>query len=199
MARTVERKDENANIEGLRDITGKTVFPVIKFKCVGMGIKTPKYESENASCFDLYAAEEAVIKPSECVAVKTGIIFEPEEGYGINLYPRSGISAKTTLRFANGVGIIDNDYRGEVKVLLENVMPLPMRQNLVPAYQLVNGTMVDGDYSYGYLPEGTIVVKKGDRIAQAMPVRIERATLERTTEVSETKRGEGGFGSTGVK
>ena len=171
----------------------------IKYKFKSGGLKTPKYKSESASCFDLYAAEEAVIKPSECVKIKTGIAFEPPEDVGIMVYPRSGISAKTTLRLANSVGIIDNDYRGEVKVLLENVMPLPMRQNLVPAYQLVDGTVVDGDYSHGYLPEGTIVIKKGDRIAQAMPIKIERATLTRTTEVSKTKRGEGGFGSTGVK
>ena len=163
------------------------------------GLKTPKYATEKSSCFDIYAAEDAVIKPSQMVSVKTGLIFEPEDGYGIMMYPRSGISAKTSLRFANSVGVIDNDYRGEVQVLLENVMPLPLRQNLVPAYQLVDGTMIDGDYSYGYLPEGTIVVKRGDRIAQAMPIKIERADLIRATEVSETKRGKGGFGSTGIK
>lgn len=163
------------------------------------GLKTPKYATEKSSCFDIYAAEDAVIKPSQMVSVKTGLIFEPEEGYGIMMYPRSGISAKTSLRFANSVGVIDNDYRGEVQVLLENVMPLPLRQNLVPAYQLVDGTMIDGDYSYGYLPEGTIVVKRGDRIAQAMPIKIEKADLIRATEVSETKRGKGGFGSTGIK
>ena len=171
----------------------------IKFKTVGWGGKLPKYATENASCFDIYAAEDAVIKPSECVAVRTGVIFEPEDGYGIMLYPRSGISAKTTLRLANSVGVIDNDYRGEVMVLLENIMPLPMQTNLVPAYKLVDGTKVNGDYSLGYLPEGTIVVKKGDRIAQAMPIKIEKATLVRTTELSETKRGKGGLGSTGVK
>lgn len=171
----------------------------IKFKHTMGGLKTPKYATEDSSCFDIYAAEEAVIKPSECVAVRTGLIFEPEEGYGINLYPRSGISSKTTLRFANSVGIIDNDYRGEVKVLLENAMPKPLVNNLVPAYKTVDGEMVEGDYSYGYLPEGTIVVKKGDRIAQAMPVKIERAELVQTKTVTETKRGKGGFGSTGVK
>ena len=171
----------------------------IKFKHTIGGLKTPKYATEEASCFDIYAAEDAIIKPSECVAVRTGLIFEPPKGYGIMLYPRSGISSKTTLRFANSVGVIDNDYRGEAKVLLENVMPLPMRQNLVPAYQLVDGTMVDGDYSKGYLPEGTILVKRGDRIAQAMPIKIEQAKLVRATEISNTKRGEGGFGSTGVK
>lgn len=171
----------------------------IKFKHTMGGLKTPKYATEKSSCFDIYAAEDAVIKPSQMVSVKTGLIFEPEDGYGIMMYPRSGISAKTSLRFANSVGVIDNDYRGEVQVLLENVMPLPLRQNLVPAYQLVDGTMIDGDYSYGYLPEGTIVVKRGDRIAQAMPIKIEKADLIRATEVSETKRGKGGFGSTGIK
>ena len=145
----------------------------IKFKHTIGGLKAPSYGTEKASCFDIYAAEDAVIKPSQMVAVRTGLILEPPEGYGVMLYPRSGISSKTLLRFANSVGVIDNDYRGEIKVLLENAMPLPMRQNLVPAYQLVDGTMVDGDYSCGYLPEGTIVVKRGDRIAQAMPIKVE--------------------------
>lgn len=171
----------------------------IKFKQTMGGLKLPKYATEDSSCFDIYAAEGAVIKPSECVAIRTGLIFEPEEGYGIMLYPRSGISAKTTLRFANSVGVIDNDYRGEVQVLLENAMPRPLVNNLVPAYKLVDGTNVDMDYSYGYLPEGTIVVKRGDRIAQAMPIKIEKAELVQTKEVTTTKRGKGGFGSTGVK
>lgn len=171
----------------------------IKYKQTAVGLKLPKYATENSSCFDIYAAEDAVIKPSECVAVKTGIIFEPPEGYGIMLYPRSGISKNTTLRFANSVGVIDNDYRGEVMVLLENAMPKPLVNNLVPAYKLVDGTMIDGDYSRGYLPEGTIVVKKGDRIAQAMPIKIEQAELVRATTLTDTKRGKGGFGSTGVK
>ena len=171
----------------------------IKYKFKSGGLKTPKYESESASCFDLYAAEGAVIRPSECAKVKTGISFEPPEDVGIMVYPRSGISAKTPLRFANSVGVIDNDYRGEVIILLENVTPLPMRQNLVPSYQLIDGTIVDGDYQYGYLPEGTVVIKKGDRIAQAMPIKIERATLVRSSELSETKRGKGGLGSTGTK
>jgi dUTP pyrophosphatase len=171
----------------------------IKFKQTMAGVKLPKYATEEASCFDLYSAEDVVIRPSECATVRTGIIFEPEEGYGIMMYPRSGVSKKTTLRFANSVGVIDNDYRGEVMVLLENAMPKPMVTNLVPSYKLVDGTVVDMDYSYGYLPEGTIVIKKGDRIAQAMPIKIEKAELTRTSSLSETKRGKGGFGSTGVK
>lgn len=171
----------------------------IKYKYKTVGLKTPKYESETASCFDIYAAEDVIIKPSECKQVHTGLHLEPPEGYGIMLYPRSGISAKTMLRFANSVGVIDNDYRGEIIVLLENAMPKPMRTNLVPSYILVDGTVIEGDYKHGYLPEGTILIKKGDRIAQAMPIKIERATLVRASELSETKRGKGGLGSTGVK
>lgn len=171
----------------------------IKFKQTMGGLKIPKYATENSSCFDIYAAEDAIIKPSECVAVRTGLIFEPEEGYGIMLYPRSGISSKTTLRFANSVGVIDNDYRGEVMVLLENAMPAPIRNDLIPGYITVDGTQVEGDYSLGYLPNGTIVVRRGDRIAQAMPIKIEKAELVQTKDVTATKRGKGGFGSTGVK
>jgi len=171
----------------------------IKFKQTMGGLKLPKYATENSSCFDIYSAEDVVLKPSECAAVRTGLIFEPEEGYGIMLYPRSGISKKTHLRFANSVGVIDNDYRGEVMVLLENAMPKPLVNNLVPSYKLVDGSVVDMDYTYGYLPEGTIVIKRGDRIAQAMPIKIEKAELVQTKKVTETKRGEGGFGSTGVK
>lgn len=171
----------------------------IKYKYKTVGLKTPKYATENSSCFDIYSAEDVVLKPSECKQVHTGLYLEPEEGYGIMLYPRSGISAKTMLRFANSVGVIDNDYRGEIIVLLENAMPKPLVNNLVPAYKLVDGTVVDGDYKYGYLPEGSIVIKKGDRIAQAMPIKIEKATIVRAGELSETKRGKGGLGSTGVK
>ena len=78
-------------------------------------------------------------------------------------------------------------------------MPKPMQNNLLPAYRLVDGSMVEGDYKYGYLPEGSILIKKGDRIAQAMPIKIEQATIVKATELSETKRGKGGLGSTGVK
>ena len=157
------------------------------------------YIDGKSDWIDLRAAEDVVLKPSECAKVKTGIAFEPPEGYGIMVYPRSGISSKTTLRFANSVGVIDNDYRGEVIILLENAMPKPMVNNLVPAYSLIDGTLVEQDYKYWYLPLGMIVIKRGDRIAQAMPIKIEKATLVRESELSETKRGKGGLGSTGTK
>ena len=171
----------------------------LKFKKATFGAKNPKYATDDASCFDLYANHDAIIKPSETVVVGTGIIFEPPKGYGIMLYPRSGISSKTPLRFANSVGVIDNDYRGEVKVILENVKPKDYKLRVVPSYMTVDGEEVMNDYKYGQLPEGTIVIKKGDRIAQAMPIKIDKVKLVQSKILSETERGEGGLGSTGTK
>ena len=171
----------------------------LKYKKNTVGVKTPKYATKSASCFDLYAVDTVVIKPSETVVVGTGVSFEPPEGYGVMLYPRSGISSKTPLRFANSVGVIDNDYRGEVKVLLENARPKDPKLRVIPAYYTIDGELVENDHKYGFLPEGTIVVQRGDRIAQAMPIKIEQVQLTLVKKLSNTERGEGGLGSTGTK
>lgn len=171
----------------------------LKYKKAVFGAKPPKYATDKSSCFDLYAIEDAILKPSETVIIGTGLIFEPPEGYGIMVYPRSGISSKTPLRFANSVGVIDNDYRGEVKILLENAKPKDPKLRVVPSYMTVDGEVINNDHKYGFLPEGTIVVKRGDRIAQAMLIPIEQVQIIQAKKVSETKRGEGGLGSTGTK
>ena len=171
----------------------------IKVKRNGGGLKIPKYATEKSSCFDLYAGEDAIIKPGETVVINTKVILEPPDGYGIMLYPRSGISSKTPLRFANSVGVIDNDYRGEIKILMENIKPKDIKQRVVPEYINVDGEVIKNNHAYGFLPQDTVVIKKGDRIAQAMPIPIEQATLKTVKEVSTTKRGEGGLGSTGTK
>ena len=95
----------------------------IKYKYKTVGLKTPKYATEKSSCFDIYAAEDVVLKPSECKQVHTGLYLEPPEGYGIMLYPRSGISAKTMLRFANSVFFMS------FKQLSEKI------NNLIPEHQ----------------------------------------------------------------
>ena len=169
----------------------------VKYKIIGVGVKHPKFATDGSSCFDLYAAEDAIIEPAKTVAVGLGVAFEPPEGYGIMVYPRSGISSKVPLRFANSVGVIDNDYRGEVKVLLENVTPEKFKVFRVPAYKNIEGEVIE-DYR-NYYPEGTIKVCKGDRIAQAMLVQTFKTNLSKQKDLSETKRGKGGFGSTGVK
>ena len=170
----------------------------LKYKRTTVGVKLPKYATKDSSCFDLYAIEDAIIKPSETAVIGTGLVFEPPKGYGLMVYPRSGISSKTPLRFANSVGVIDNDYRGEVKILLENARPKDPKLRVIPSYMTVDGAVVENDHKYGFLPEGTIVIKRGDRIAQAMLIKVEQVKLVSTKELSNTERGDGGLGSTGT-
>ena len=123
----------------------------LKIKKVATGIKTPKYATQSASCFDLCAGENAIIKPGETVVINTKIIIEPPEDYGIMVYPRSGISSKTPLRFANSVGIIDNDYRGEIKILMENIRPKDAKLRVVPSYITICMVVINNFSVNGYI------------------------------------------------
>lgn len=130
----------------------------------------PTRASEQAAGWDLYAAKDCVIEPGEMVLVHTGIALEIPDGYCGKLYPRSGLSTKKGLRLANCVGVIDSDYRGEIMVAMYN------------------------DSSF------VREIEVGDRIAQIIIesyTKIDGFTV--VEELSETSRGDGGFGSTGRK
>lgn len=127
----------------------------------------PSYGSEGAACFDLQAAVTKEIPAGATVLVPTGLAFQIPRGYKIDVYSRSGLSAKGSLALANGVGIIDSDYRGEVMVALYN------------------------------RSSETRYVNQGDRIAQAMLVPVPKVCLIPTDVLEATERGDGGFGSTG--
>lgn len=131
----------------------------------------PTYGSEYAAGADLYACneEKITIKPQETVLIKTGIAMEIPEGYAGLIYARSGIATKRGLAPANKVGVIDADYRGEVMVALHN------------------HSEVDG------------VIEPFERIAQLVVAPFLKVDFEETDELSDTVRGAGGFGSTGVK
>jgi len=131
------------------------------------GSQTPVYMSEHAACADVFAAGEAAIKPGETALVPTGLFFEIPEGYEIQVRPRSGLPLKHGIIVPNSPGTIDADYRGEFKVILMN------------------------------LGKEEFKIKRGDRIAQIMPAKVVRADFEETDSLSETKRGAGGFGSSG--
>lgn len=124
----------------------------------------PTYGTTGAACFDLYANQSMIVGRT---AVGTGLAFEVPEGHVMLVYSRSSHALKG-IRLANSVGVIDSDYRGEVKVMLE-----------------------------GATDVGMVFFDKGDRIAQAMIVPVERVTFTEVEELSETARGAGGFGSTG--
>lgn len=127
----------------------------------------PTKATEGSAAFDLYAYTEAPLEPCETFKYKTGIALEIPEGRVGLIFPRSGLSTKFGIRLSNCVGVIDSDYRGEIIVALHN----------------------DGDESY--------MINRGDRIAQLMIVDIPKIGIEEVAELSDTKRGIGGFGSSG--
>lgn len=130
----------------------------------------PKYETKGSSGMDLRANlnESLIIKPLDRVLVPTGIFLEIPEGYEGQVRARSGLALKKGLSLPNGIGTIDSDYRGELKVILIN------------------------------LGKEDIVIENGDRIAQLVFIKYERAQIELVDELSSTDRSQGGFGHTGV-
>lgn len=135
----------------------------------GDGLKLPTYATAGASGFDIQAAEDGSVSAGPVSKVPTGFAYEIPEGYELQIRPRSGLSLNHGLIIPNSPATIDADYRGELFVLL---------------------TQRPGAYmAYRY--------RRGDKIAQAVLVPIERAELEEADELSDTARGAGGFGSTG--
>ena len=130
--------------------------------------KLPAYGSAYAAGADLYSDEGAfTVAPGETHLVHTGLSIEIPEGYGGFIYARSGLATKRGLAPANKVGVIDADYRGEIMVSLHNHSDKPQ------------------------------TVEAGERVAQLVIAPFLKAEFEEADELSDTVRGEGGFGSTG--
>ncbi|PGK10559.1 deoxyuridine 5'-triphosphate nucleotidohydrolase [Bacillus cereus] len=155
-------------------------------------VELPKYAKPGDSGFDLVAAEDIIIEPAETQIVPTGLSFEIPSGYELQVRPRSGISFQTELLVI--LGTVDSSYRGEVGVIVKNLMPF------------INMT-ADGlrtiDDEFKETPEeweaGTYIIRKGDRIAQGVIAPVETTNFVEVDKLSESDRGTGGFGSTGVK
>ena len=131
----------------------------------------PNYETIASAGMDLRAnlSEPITLKSLERTIVKTGLFIELPIGYEAQVRPRSGLAAKNGITVLNAPGTVDADYRGEIGVILVN------------------------------LSNEAFVVENGERIAQLIIAKHERAEWQEVQELSETSRGEGGFGSTGVK
>ena len=143
----------------------------LKVKKLHPAALIPKYATEGAACFDLHAVgigpEPMLLMYGAPYTFNTGLSFEVPEGHVMLIFSRSGHGFKNDTRLANCVGVIDSDYRGEVAVRLT----------------------ADG---FSNLP-----VNDGDRIAQAMVVPYPRVEFVEADDLTDTKRGAGGFGSTG--
>ena len=131
----------------------------------------PAYETTSSAGLDVRASLDAPIelKSLERVLVKTGLFMEIPAGFECQVRPRSGLAFKNGITVLNSPGTIDADYRGEVGVILIN------------------------------LSNETFVIEDGERIAQLVFAKVEQAEWNISIELSETERGTGGFGSTGVK
>ncbi|MEZ4778143.1 MAG: dUTP diphosphatase [Flavobacteriaceae bacterium] len=131
----------------------------------------PHYETEASAGMDLRANIDSpiVLKPLERALVKTGLFIELPKGFEAQVRPRSGLAFKKGITVLNTPGTIDADYRGEIGVILVNLSNEPF------------------------------TIENGERIAQLIIAKHERAMWKEVSELSETSRGEGGFGSTGIK
>lgn len=134
----------------------------------GEGLPLPHYATEHAAGMDVVAAEDVTIAPGARHAVATGFAIAIPEGYEVQVRPRSGLALKHGLTVPNTPGTIDADYRGEVKVIMINHGADPFE------------------------------VRRGERVAQLVPAKVQRAVFAEVAELDDTLRGAGGFGSTGV-
>ncbi len=130
----------------------------------------PRYETSGSAGMDLRAKldETVVLKPFQRYLVPTGLYMEIPEGYEGQVRARSGLAIKHGISLVNGIGTIDSDYRGEIKVILINLGELEFE------------------------------IKNGDRIAQIIFSKVTQAKIEEVEIINVSERGEGGFGHTGL-
>ena len=128
----------------------------------------PARATPHAAGYDIRSAEDAVtLQPGEIRLVGTGLVMELPEGIECQVRPRSGLALRHGVTLPNSPGTIDPDYRGELRIIMQNLGPAP------------------------------VTLARGERIAQLVFARFEAPEVEEAEEVSETLRGAGGFGSTG--
>ena len=142
----------------------------ILIKRLSKNVTLPRYETEDSSGLDLAADIDKQIKilPGKSEIIPTGLAVAIPKNFEIQIRPRSGLAAKNQVSVLNTPGTIDADYRGEIKVILIN------------------------------LSDKVFVVEKGLRIAQMVVCPVIKASIKEVTRLESTKRGSGGFGSTGI-
>lgn len=145
----------------------------IRWKKLNPLAQIPKAATAGAACFDLCAAlpedqSVFVVEPGRVAAIPTGLAVEVPPGFELQVRARSGLALKSGLTLVNGIGTVDSDYRGEIKVISTILSDKPLE------------------------------IRTGDRIAQALVSPVLKVEHVETQDLSDTERGTGGFGSTGV-
>jgi len=148
----------------------KEALPLLRVRKKSPQAELPRYETSGAAGMDIRAFidREITIAPLERAKIPTGLFVEIPWGYEAQIRPRSGLAVRQGVTVVNAPGTIDSDYRGEVEIALVN------------------------------LGKESFTVKNGDRIAQMVISPVIRVTVSEADALSETERGAGGFGSTGV-
>lgn len=141
----------------------------IEIKKLHQDAYIPKYQTFGAAGFDIHSIENITIASGESKLIKTGLGMAIEDGYELQIRPRSGLALKNGITVLNTPGTIDSDYRGEIMVLL------------------INHSKQD------------FIIAKGDRIAQGVISKVYQADFIEVSELDDTQRGSGGFGSSGIK
>jgi dUTP pyrophosphatase len=142
----------------------------VKVKKLRENAVLPQYQTDQAAAMDIHACldEPMIVEPMERFMVPTGLAFEIPEGYEMQIRARSGLSIKHGITMVNGVGTIDADYRGELSVLMINLSKEPF------------------------------TIEPDMRVAQMLVSKFEKVSWQLAKDLSETARGVGGFGSTGI-
>lgn len=140
----------------------------VRFKRLHCDARVPVYSTPGSAGCDIYALEGAIVQARSRAMVRTGLAIEVPVGYECQVRPRSGLASKHGVTVLNSPGTVDSDFRGEMMILLSNT--------------------TDEDY----------YVSTGDRVAQLVFAPVIQASFVEADELSETTRGTGGWGSTGV-
>jgi len=135
----------------------------------GEGLPLPAYASAGAAGMDVVSAEDVTLPPMGRHAVATGFAIAIPDGFEVQVRPRSGLALKHGITLPNTPGTIDSDYRGELKIILVNLGDAPFE------------------------------IRRGDRIAQLVVAPVQPGRMVEVSDLDETARGAGGFGSTGVR
>lgn len=140
----------------------------VKIKLLNDNARIPVKSTEHSAGFDIFSSEDTVLEKRTHKLISTGVTIQMPLDMEAQIRPRSGLAAKNGITVLNSPGTIDADYRGEIKIIL------------------INHSDIDFN------------IKIGDRLAQMVFSRVMDISFEEVADLSETKRGEGGFGSTGV-
>jgi dUTP pyrophosphatase len=165
----------------------------VKVKRLHPDAVIPQYAHEGDVCFDLVAVEDVIIEPGQTKKIPTGWAMQTPPDYWIDIRPRSGISETTKLRISNSPGTIDA-YTGEIGVLFDNIATHTNR-----ARQFVRGLDGKHENTTRYYDENSYIIRKGDRVSQALVTLKYGAMFTVVDELAPTVRGDKGFGSSGVK